>query len=110
MTCLAIGMRCSSSAPVSGSLRIKRALAAHRSANFDDAVDLGDLGRVFRTARFEQFRHARQTAGDVLGLGDFARRLGQQRAGANLLAFLDDDVRAGRNRVVRHDFASCRRR
>ena len=31
----------------------------------------------------------------------FARRFRQQRAGADLLAFLDDDVRAGRNRVAR---------
>ena len=46
------------------------ALAAHGAADVDDAVDLRDLGSVLRTARFEQFRHARQTAGDVLGLGD----------------------------------------
>ena len=44
--------------------------AADGAADFDDAVDLGDLGRVFRTARFEQFGHTRQTAGDVLGLRD----------------------------------------
>jgi hypothetical protein len=30
-----------------------------------------------RLARFEQFDHARQTAGDVLGLGGLARDLGQ---------------------------------
>jgi hypothetical protein len=37
------------------------------------AVDLGDDGVVLRTARLEQFGHPRQTAGDVLGLGAFAR-------------------------------------
>ena len=63
-------------------------LAAHRSAHFDDAIDLRDLGRVFRTARFEQFGHARQTAGDVLGLRDLSRRLREQRAGPDLLTFV----------------------
>ncbi len=81
MTCLPIGMRCSSSEPVCGSLMINAALAANVRAKVHDAVDLGDLGGVLRTARFEQFGHARQTAGDVLGLGGFARRLGHQRAG-----------------------------
>ena len=33
---------------------------------FDRAVDLGDDGRILRLAGFEDFRHARQTAGDVL--------------------------------------------
>ena len=48
---------------------------------FDRAVDLGDDGRILRLAGFEDFRHAGQTAGDVLRAGRFAGRLGQQRAG-----------------------------
>ncbi len=87
-----------------GILDDELALAADRAADFDDAVDLRDLGRVLRTARFEEFGHTRQTAGDVLGLGDLARRLGEQRAGPDLVAFLHDDVRAGRNRVAREHF------
>src|ERR1041385_6581996 len=79
--------------------------APHRAADLDDAVDLRDLGRVFRAARFEQFCHARQTTRDVLGLGNFARRLGEQSAGANLVVRLDDNVRAGWNGVARGHFA-----
>ena len=49
-----------------------------RAADFDDAVDLGDFAGVLRLAGFEEFGHTRQTAGDVLGLRDLARRLGEQ--------------------------------
>ena len=76
------------------------ALAADAGAEIDDAVDLGNLRRVFGTARLEQFGHARQTARDVLGLGRFARGLGHERAGDDLVAFVDDDVRAGGNGIV----------
>ena len=87
------------------------ALAADGAADLDDAVDLGDLGRVFRTARFEELGHARQTAGDVLGLGDLARGLGEELAGLHLLAFLHGDVGAGGNRVAGERLPwSCRRR
>ena len=86
-----------------GVLEDELALAAHAAADLDDAVDLGDLARVLRTAGLEEFRHARQAARDVLGLGDLARGLGQQRAGLDLLAFVHDDVRAGRDRVAGDD-------
>ena len=76
------------------------ALAADGAADLDDAVDLGDLGGVLRTAGFEQLGHARQTTGDVLGLRDLARRLGERASGLDFLAFLDGDVRAGGNRVA----------
>ena len=98
-------MRCSSSNCGRRVLDENAALAAHARAKVHEAVNLGNFRRVFRTARFEQFRHARQTAGDVLGLGRFARRFGHQRSGDDLVAFVDDDVRAGRNRIIRHDFA-----
>ena len=59
-----------------------RPLAAPLFAQqLDRAVDLGDDGRILRLASFEDFGHARQTAGDVLRAGHFARRLGQQRTG-----------------------------
>ena len=49
-----------------------RSLAAALLAeNLDGAVDFGDDRRILRLASFEDFRHARQTAGDVLR----ARRL-----------------------------------
>ena len=51
-----------------------------------DAVDLGDDGRFARLARFEQLDDARQTAGDVLGLGGRTRDLGEHVAGVDLFA------------------------
>ena len=51
--------------------------AALLAEDFHDAVDLGDDGRVLRLAGLEDFRHAGQTAGDVLRAGHFAGRLGQ---------------------------------
>ena len=66
--------------------------AALLAQQLDRAVDLGDDGRVLRLAGLEDFGHARQTAGDVLRARHFARRLGQQRAGRDLLAFGDFDV------------------
>ena len=41
-----------------------------------------------RLARFEQFHDARQTAGDVLGLGGFARDLREHVAGLHFIAIL----------------------
>src|SRR5581483_8810051 len=79
--------------------------AAHGAAHFgNDAVDLGDLGSVLGSARFEQLGNARQTAGDVLCLGDFARRFGQQRAGAHFLAFFHHDMGAGRDGIAGQHF------
>src|SRR5208283_927531 len=80
-------------------------LAAHARAKVRDAVDLGNFRGVLGPAGFKQLGHARQTAGDVLGLGLFARRLGQQRAGHNLVVLGHHDVRAGGNRIIRHDLA-----
>ena len=48
----------------------------------DRAVDFGDDRRILRLAGFEDFRHARQTARDVLRAGRLARRLGDHRTRA----------------------------
>ncbi len=40
------------------------ALAAHRAADVDNAVDLRDFARVSDGAPFEELGHARQTADD----------------------------------------------
>ena len=69
-----------------------RALAAALLAEVDGAVDLGEHRRVLRTSRLEQLGHARQTARDVLGALDLARRLREQFAGRDLFAVLDEQV------------------
>src|ERR1017187_6279459 len=76
------------------------ALAAHAAAEVHDALNLGNLSGVLRPAGLKKFGHARQTAGDVLGLRGLSRRLGHQGAGHDLVAFTNHDVRARRNRVV----------
>ena len=77
--------------------------AAHA---FDDravmhgSVDLGDDGLVARVTGFEQLDDARQTAGDVLGLGGGAGDLRQHVARVDVLAVVDHDVGAGREQVL----------
>src|SRR5690606_7851023 len=50
------------------------------------AIHFGDDGAVLRTAGFEQFSNARQTAGDVAGLGAFGRNTGDDLARLDLVA------------------------
>src|ERR1039458_5411608 len=80
-------------------------LAADARPEIHDAVNPGNFRCVLGMARLEQFRHARETAGNVLGLGRLARRLGHERASDYLVAFTDYNMRAGRNWIVRHNFA-----
>ena len=54
------------------------------AAEADRAVDLGDDGVILRTTGFEQFGNARQTTGDVLGLGAFHRDTRKHVARADL--------------------------
>ena len=56
---------------------------------------------LLRLARFEQLGDARQTAGDVLGLGGLARDLGDDVARLDGVAVVDVDVRADRQEVTR---------
>ena len=76
------------------------ALALADFAELDRAVDFADDGRFARLAGFEQFDHARQTAGDVLGLGGFARDLRQHVAGEDLIAILHHEVSTRRHEVA----------
>src|ERR1035437_1746366 len=69
-------------------------------AVFHRAVDLRHDGRLARLARFEQLHHARQTAGDVLGLGGFARDLGQHIAGVDFLGVANHQVGVGGHQVL----------
>src|SRR5690606_8840200 len=56
------------------------------ATEFDAAVHLGDDRAVLRTTSFEQFGHARQTAGDVAGLGAFGRDTRDDVARLDLVA------------------------
>jgi len=76
------------------------ALAFADFAVFHRTVDLRHDGRFTRLARFEQLHHARQTAGDVLGLGGFARDLGQHVAGVNFFPVVNHQVSVRRHQVL----------
>ena len=77
------------------------ALALGVLAEVHDAVDLADDRVVLRLARLEQLGDARQTAGDVLGLRGLARDLRDDVAGLDVVAVVDEDVRADRQEVPR---------
>ena len=65
-----------------------------------DAVDFADDRGIAGLAGFEQFDDARQTSGDVLGLGGFARDLRQHVARLHFVAILHHQVGAGRHQVL----------
>ncbi len=69
-------------------------------AEANDAIDLGDDRRIAGLAGLEEFDHARQTAGDVLGTGGFARDLGEDVAGGDFVAVLHHEVSAGGHEVT----------
>src|SRR5258706_9092780 len=73
------------------------ALAPDTRTKIDNAIDLGNLGRVLGPTSFEQFSNARQTTGDILRLGGLARRFRHEGPGDDLVAFIHDNVRARRN-------------
>ena len=76
------------------------ALALGVLAEVHDAVDLADDRVVLRLAGFEQLGDARQTAGDVLRLRRLARDLRDHVAGLDVVAIVDEDVRADRQEVT----------
>src|SRR5437870_1120192 len=73
--------------------------AFHEATHLDAAVDLGDDRLLLRLARLEQLRHARQAAGDVLGLRRLPRDLGDDVVGDHLGAVGHREVRPHRQRV-----------
>ena len=76
------------------------ALALGHFAKANHAIDLADDGRLTRLARFEQFDHARQTAGDVLGARRLLGNLRQHIARTHFVAVLDHQVSAARQQVA----------
>src|SRR6478736_8772630 len=75
------------------------ALAADGTLERNDTLDAGHLGGFLRAAGFEQLGHARETTGDVLGHGRLARRLGEQGARLDDVAFGDGHLGTGRDGV-----------
>src|SRR5690606_28640641 len=67
------------------------------------AGDFGQDGRLLRLARFEQVGHARQTAGDVAGLGRLLRDTGNDVADIHFGIVGDADDGARRQGVLRGD-------
>ena len=76
------------------------ALSLGDIAELHHAIDLADDRGLVRLARLEQLLHARQTAGDVLGLGGFARDLRQHVARRHRVAILHHQVSARRHQVT----------
>ncbi len=70
------------------------ALAFRNLAELHHAIDFADDRGLMRLAGFEQLDHARQTTGDVLGLGGFARDLRQHIAREAVIAILHHKVGA----------------
>ena len=77
------------------------ALALGVLAEADHAVDLGDDRVLLGLARLEELGDARQTAGDVLGLGGLARDTRDDVAGLDAVALRHRDGRADRQEVPR---------
>ena len=75
--------------------------ALRADAEADDAFDLGDDGGVLGLARLEELGHARQAAGDVLGLRDFLRDLGHDVADVHGLLLGHEQDGVGRKREHR---------
>jgi len=73
--------------------------AALHLAEFDDAVDFADHGRLLGPPGFEELGDARQTAGDVAGFGDLARDLDNGIAGIDHVAVAHHQVGPGRDDV-----------
>src|SRR5262249_12421791 len=74
--------------------------ALHEAAHLDAAIDLGDDGLLLGLAGLEQLGHARQTTGDVLGLGRLTRDLRDDVGREDLGAVGRAQVGADRQRVA----------
>ena len=71
---------------------IDLALTLGNFTELHHTIDFADDGRFARLAGFKQFDHTRQTAGDVLGLGGFARNLREHIARGDFVAILHHEV------------------
>src|SRR6266852_6204894 len=81
---------------------------AHALGDFavaDRAIDFADDRGILGFAGLEELHDARETSGDVLGLGGFARDFREHVAGLHLVAVPDHQVGAGRHQVLFADLA-----
>src|SRR5262249_14014527 len=69
-------------------------------AELHHTIDLADDCGLARLAGFEELDDARQTTGDVLGLGGFTRNLSKHIARKDLVTILDHEVSARRHQVT----------
>ena len=74
--------------------------AALKSAELHHAVNLGNDGLFLRLASLKQLGHARQPAGDVLGLGGLAGNLRQHVPRRHHFSLRHRNMRAGRKLVA----------
>src|SRR6185312_14426615 len=81
-------------------LHVKFALTFRNLAELDRAINLADDGGLMRLAGLEQFNDARQTTGDVFGLGGLTRNLRQHIARMNGVAVGNHQVSARRHQVA----------
>ena len=103
--CLPLAIRYSRDSPTSGvtsTLRLPLVSLPKETC----AVDFRDDGELLGLARLEQLRDARQTAGDVLGLGGLARNLRDDVAWLDRRALGHVDIGADRQEVTRDVVAS----
>src|SRR5262249_5284762 len=70
------------------------ALILLNASKVNHAIDLGDLGRVLRTASFKEFRNAWQTASNILRLNCTARDTREKLTSRHLLTFSHGDNRS----------------
>src|SRR6202140_5219294 len=64
------------------------------------AIDFADDRGILGLAGFEELHDARETSGDVLGLGGLARNFREHVAGLHLVAILNHQVSTGRHEVL----------
>src|SRR5579864_2231100 len=86
--------------PAVFALDVNLAHALADFAIFDHAIDFADDGGIFGLAGLKELDNARQTAGDVLGLGGFPRNLSQDVARLDLVAIRDHKVGPRRHEVL----------
>ena len=80
-------------------------VATHFENEVDNAVDLRYFRRIFGPSGFEQFRHPRQTTGDIFGFRNFLWDFGKNVTLFHFVTEVDMDV-ADIAHQTRHDVSA----